>query len=85
MLEQILGVRWHSPLKDQLRGDELRQRGLQLLLRQAGYSSDERIGELPADGGSRLRHVFDGGEPIKACEQRGVQGRGDGERRQRTA
>ena len=53
---------------------------LQVLLRQAGYGSDQRVGELTADGRSRLRHVLDGGEPVEARQQRGVQRRGDGER-----
>ena len=73
VLEQILGFRWQAALKDELSSDELCESGSQILFYEAGYSSDQRIGELPADGGSRLHHVFHGGEPIKTREQRGVQ------------
>ena len=74
MLEQILRVRWLAPLKDELSSDELIENGSQILFWEAGYSSDHRIGELPADGRSRLRRVFYCGEPIESCQQGGVQG-----------
>ena len=73
VLELIRGIGRDTPLVDQLRIDELRERGVQGLLRKRGRGRNQGVGELTADDGPDLGDVLHRCQAVEPCEQGGVQ------------
>ena len=83
VLEAVGRIGRGAAAEDQLGGDQLVERGLQLRLRPVGDRGEQRVGELAADRGADLRDLLHRREAVEAGQQRVVQRRRDRERRQR--
>ena len=72
-----------ATLKHQLGANEASQSRLQLILGNARNCMQQRIGKLAADRGTDLCHMPHRRQPVKPCQQGGVQAHRDCKWRQR--
>jgi hypothetical protein len=83
VLETVGGVGRGAAAKHELRGDQLVEPALQLLLRPVSDRGEQLVRELAADHGADLGKLLDRGQPVEPRHQRIVQVRRDRKRRQR--
>ena len=84
MLEAVGRVGRRAAAEDQLGGDQLVEAACQLRPRgTVGDRGEQLVGELAADRRADLGDLLDRGQPVEPRHQRVVQGRRNGERRQR--
>jgi hypothetical protein len=78
--------RWHgrqAAAEDQLGVHQLIERTSQTILVQGTHGGQQIVRELTPNCGTDLGHLLDPGEAVEARHERILQGRRDGERRQR--
>src|SRR5918993_254759 len=82
VLEGVDGIGRCTATEDELSGNELVQRTVQLLLRKRCHGGKQFVAELAANARCNLRDLLDDGQAIKACHEGVVKRRRDCERRQ---
>src|SRR5215469_7751606 len=83
MLEGIFRVGWYPALKDQLRGHQLCERIIELLLRHLRDGTDQLVRKLTSQTGSDLCDLPHRREAAEPRHERHVERRRDGQRLQR--